>query len=128
MAATHVGGELASRVALSPLSSEQGAVGVECRLPAQVCVQHGAVLADVALADEVDQPGHGLAFVHRVEDDALEAAGEPNGVQSGLYGDTVVVAGPAFEHGDLFVAQFPAESDELGGVAGDLRHLGPGLG
>jgi hypothetical protein len=36
-------------------------------------------------------------------------------------------AGPALEHDDLLGAQFAAESDQVGGVAGDTVDLVPGL-
>jgi hypothetical protein len=39
-------------------SAEQGAVGVERGLAAQMRVQHGRVRADPARPDQVDEPGH----------------------------------------------------------------------
>src|SRR5580693_2004014 len=99
-------------------SAEQRAVGVECGLPAQMGVQHGGVRTDPAGADQVDEPGHRLALVHRVDDHALQAAGKPDRVQRGAHRDAVVVPGPARQHGDLVVPQVAAQADELGGIPG----------
>ncbi len=76
---------------------------------------------------QVDEAGHRLPLVDRVDDHALEAAGEPDGVERRLHGDAVEVAGPALEHGDLVVAQVAPEADELGGVPGDPGDLVAGL-
>ena len=42
------------------------------RLAPEMGVEHCGVGLDFAAADQVDQPGHGLALVDRVEDDALD--------------------------------------------------------
>src|SRR5579863_5165319 len=75
--------------------AEQGAVGVQGRLPAQVRVQDGGVLADPAGANQVDEGGHGLALVDRVDDHPFQPSGQPDRVQRGLHRDAVVVPGPA---------------------------------
>jgi hypothetical protein len=92
-----------------------------------VRVQHSGVLGDPAGPHQVDEPGHRLSLVHRVDDHAFQAPGRPDRVQRRLHRDAVVVPGPALEHGDLVVPQLPAQADELGGVPGDLLDLSPGL-
>src|SRR5258708_30406182 len=59
-----------------PASGEQCAVGVEGRLAAEVGVEHRGGGVDFAAADQVDQPGYGLALVDRVGDHAFGAGGE----------------------------------------------------
>ena len=97
------------------------------RLAAEVGIEHGGVLADVAGRDQVDQPGHRLPLVDGVDDHALEPAGELDGVDRRLDRDAVPVTGPALEHGDLVVAQVASEADQVGCVARDPAHLGAGL-
>ena len=59
-----------------PGSAEDAAVGVEGGLAAQVGVQDGGVPGNVSASREVDEACHGLSFIHRVDDHALEAPGE----------------------------------------------------
>jgi hypothetical protein len=54
--------------------------------PPRWAVQDRGVLGDVAAPDEVDQAGHRLALVDRVEDHAFEPSGEPDGVDGGVDG------------------------------------------
>src|SRR5579862_549158 len=115
------------RIPAPPCSAEQGAVRVERGLAAEVGVEHGGVLVDPAGADQVDEPGHRLALVHRVDDHAFQATAQPDRVQRRPDRDPVVVPGPSRQHGDLAIPQFPAEPDQPGGVPRDLLDLGPGL-
>jgi hypothetical protein len=106
---------------------KQCAVGAERWLAAQVRVEHGGVLADLTVADQVDEAGHGLPLVHRVEDDSLQPADQPDRLEGRLVRHAVELPRPPAKDGDLIVMQLTTESDELGGVAGYLRHLGAGL-
>src|ERR1700738_2884941 len=107
--------------------TEQGAVGVECRLAAQVSVENAGLLADFPGAYQVDEACHRLALVDGIDDHSLEAAGEPDRIHSGLHGDAVVIAGPSFQDRDLLVAKGGAQPDEPGGLMSDLGDLRPGL-
>ena len=79
-------------------------------------------------ANEIDEGGHGLPLVDGVQNDALQPAGQPHGVQGRGDRDAVRLTGPALEHIDLVVAEVTVEADQCGGVAGDLLHLGARLG
>src|SRR5690606_38534939 len=90
-------------------------------------VEHGGVARDLAVPHEVDETGHGLALVDRVDDDALEPAGEVDRLDRAVDGDAVQVARPSLEDGDLVVTKVATELDELGRVAGDPGDLVPRL-
>src|SRR5881392_3267126 len=70
-----------------PASGEQRAVSVERGLAAEVGVEHRGGRLDVAAADHVDEPGHGLALIDRVSDHAFGAGGEPHRIEGGIIGD-----------------------------------------
>src|SRR6266508_847300 len=108
-------------------SVEDARVGVERRLPAQVGVEDGGILRDLARADQVDQSSHGLPLVDGVDDHALERAAQPDGFDRRLDRDAVEVPSPTLEDGDLVVSQIPAELDELACAAGDPSNLVAGL-
>jgi Glycosyl hydrolases family 16 len=61
--------------------TEQGAVGAERWLAAQMGVEHGGVIADLAAANQIDEASHGLPLIDRVENDPLQAAQQPDGIQ-----------------------------------------------
>src|SRR3546814_12040239 len=67
------------------LPSEEAAVGVQRRLAAEMCVEHRGCRSDLPGLDQIDQPGHGLTFIDRVEDDPFEPAGQGDRIDRRLH-------------------------------------------
>src|SRR6516165_7324758 len=106
---------------------EQCAVSVERGLAAEVGEEHRGGGLDFAAADQVDQPGHGLALVDRVGDHPFGAGGQPHRVQGGVVGDAVGARVVALVQLDLLIAQLALQPDEPGGVTCDPRDLVAGF-
>src|SRR5215472_6984683 len=111
-----------------PASGEQRAVGVERGLAAEVGVEHRGGGLDFAAADQVDEPGHGLALINRVGDHPFGTGGEPHRVQGGVVGDAVGARVVALVQLDFLIGKLTLQADEPGGVTCDPGDLVAGFG
>jgi len=102
---------------------EERGVRVQRRLAAQMGIEHGSVLRDLAASGQVDQPRHRLPLVDGVGDHSLQPGGEPDRVERPLVGDAVGAGVVALVEDELVAAELTADLDQRGSRLRDPRHL-----
>ena len=76
----------------------------------------------VALADEVDHAGEGLAAVHRVEQDGFGLGEELHGFDHGVVGAGVAGQVVVAVADDLFLGHFDAGAELVEHLLGEVHH------